>query len=52
MLKSATARLIAAAWDCGATLGLATIAFVVLGTFWTSFAFVAIALLVAKVPEI
>lgn len=40
LLETITARLKAAAWDCGATLSLALIAFIVLGAFWTPFAVV------------
>jgi transcriptional regulator with XRE-family HTH domain len=39
-LKKAGARVKAAAWDCGATLTLGLIAFLVLGSFWTPFALV------------
>jgi len=42
LLENIGARLKAAGWDCCATLGLAGVAFLVLGTFWTSFAVVTI----------
>jgi transcriptional regulator with XRE-family HTH domain len=40
LLKKAGARVKAASWDCGATLALGLVAFLVLGTFWTPFAVV------------
>jgi transcriptional regulator with XRE-family HTH domain len=43
LLKNVGARLKAAAWDTGATLVLALVAFLVLGSFWTPFAIVTIA---------
>ena len=39
-LKNVGARVKAASWDCGATLALGLVAFLVLGTFWTPFAVV------------
>jgi transcriptional regulator with XRE-family HTH domain len=43
LLKNVAARLKAAAWDSAATLVLALVAFLVLGSFWTPFAIVTIA---------
>jgi hypothetical protein len=43
LLEHIGSRLKAAAWDCGATLALGVIAFIVLGTFWTPFAVVTLA---------
>jgi transcriptional regulator with XRE-family HTH domain len=40
LLQNKGARLKAAAWDSAATLALAAVAFIVLGTFWTPFALV------------
>jgi transcriptional regulator with XRE-family HTH domain len=42
LLENIGARLKAAAWDSAATLALAAVAFIVLGTFWTPFALVTI----------
>jgi transcriptional regulator with XRE-family HTH domain len=42
LLENIGARLKAAGWDCCATIGLASVAFAVLGSFWTSFAVVTI----------
>jgi len=40
LLKKTGARAKAASWDCGATLALGLVAFLMLGTFWTPFAVV------------
>jgi transcriptional regulator with XRE-family HTH domain len=40
LLENVGARFKAAAWDCGATLALAALAFITLGAFWTPFAVV------------
>jgi len=42
LLENIGARLKAVAWDSAATLALAVVAFIVLGTFWTPFALVTI----------
>jgi transcriptional regulator with XRE-family HTH domain len=42
LLENIGARLKAVAWDSAATLALAAVAFIVLGTFWTPFALVTI----------
>lgn len=39
-LQKAGARVKAVSWDCGATLALGVVAFLMLGTFWTPFAVV------------
>jgi transcriptional regulator with XRE-family HTH domain len=40
LLKNVGARIKAIGWDCLATLGLAAVAFLILGTFWIPFALV------------